>query len=32
MALAVGAVIGLLAWGLVLEARSNRDWHERGLA
>lgn len=23
-----GAAMGLVAWGLVLEARSNRDWRE----
>jgi hypothetical protein len=29
MALAVGGTVGVLTWGLVLEARSNRDWRER---
>jgi hypothetical protein len=32
MTLAVGAGMGLVAWGLVLEARSNREWRDQGLA
>jgi hypothetical protein len=31
MAIVVGTAIGLLTWGLVLEARSNREWRELGL-
>jgi len=27
-----GAAMGLVTWGLVLEARSNREWRERELA
>jgi hypothetical protein len=25
----VGAVMGVLGWGLLLEARANREWRER---
>jgi hypothetical protein len=32
MAMFAGAAIGLVIWGLVLEARSNRCWRERELA
>jgi hypothetical protein len=32
MAVAVGAAMGVLTWGLLLEARSNREWREHGLA
>jgi hypothetical protein len=32
MAVAVGAAMGAVAWGLVLEARSNREWRDRRLA
>ncbi len=32
MAVAGSAAMGLVTWGLVLEARSNREWHDRGLA
>ncbi|HEU0248360.1 MAG TPA: hypothetical protein VFR38_14885 [Gaiellaceae bacterium] len=32
MAFAVSAAMGLVTWGLVLEARSNREWRERELA
>jgi hypothetical protein len=32
MGVVVSAVMALLMWGLVLEARSNREWRERGLA
>jgi len=32
MAVAVSAAIGVVTWGLVLEARSNREWREQGLA
>lgn len=32
MAVAVSAALGLVTWGLVLEARSNREWRERELA
>jgi hypothetical protein len=32
MTLVVCAALGAVTWGLVLEARSNREWRERGLA
>jgi hypothetical protein len=32
MTLVAGAALGLITWGLVLEARSNREWRERKLA
>jgi hypothetical protein len=32
LAVAAGAAMGVVAWGLVLEARSNREWRERELA
>lgn len=32
LTLAAGAAMGLVSWGLVLEARSNRCWRERDLA
>jgi len=32
MAVAVSAALGLVTWGLVLEAHSNREWRERELA
>ncbi len=32
MAVAVSAAMGLVTWGLLLEARSNREWHEQGIA
>jgi hypothetical protein len=32
MTLVAGAALGLITWGLVLEARSNREWRERRLA
>lgn len=31
MAVAVSAAMGLVTWGLVLEARANRDWRQREL-
>jgi hypothetical protein len=31
MAIVVAAAMGLLTWGLVLEARSNREWRELSL-
>jgi hypothetical protein len=31
MALFAGSALGLITWGLVLEARSNREWRERGV-
>jgi hypothetical protein len=31
MGMAVTVVAVLVTWGLVLEARSNREWHRRGL-
>jgi hypothetical protein len=32
LGVAVGAATAAVTWGLVLEARSNREWHERKLA
>jgi len=32
MTIAVSAAMGVVVWGLLLEARSNREWHDRGLA
>jgi hypothetical protein len=32
LTLAAGTAMGLVAWGLVLEARSNHEWRERALA
>ena len=32
VAVAATASVGIVAWGLVLESRSNREWRERGLA
>jgi hypothetical protein len=32
LTLAAGAAMGLVTWGLVLEARSNRCWRQRALA
>ena len=32
MTLFAGAALGLVTWGLVLEARSNREWRDRNLA
>jgi hypothetical protein len=32
MTLLAGAALGLVTWGLVLEARANRCWREQGLA
>ena len=32
MAVAVSAAMGLVTWGLLLEARSNREWHKQGIA
>ena len=29
---AASAAMGLVTWGLVLEARSNREWRKQGLA
>ena len=31
MAAVVGGVTALMTWGIVLEARSNRQWREQGL-
>jgi hypothetical protein len=31
LTLAACTALGLVTWGLVLEARSNRCWRERGL-
>jgi hypothetical protein len=31
LAVAAGAAMAIVAWGLVLEARSNREWRERGV-
>ena len=31
MAVAIVAAMGVLTWGLVLEARSNRKWRELGI-
>jgi hypothetical protein len=31
LSLAAGAAMGLVAWGLVLEARSNRAWRSQAL-
>jgi hypothetical protein len=32
MALVAGAAMGVVTWGLVLEARSNREWCQREVA
>jgi hypothetical protein len=32
LAVAAGAAMSFVAWGLVLEAHSNREWRERELA
>jgi hypothetical protein len=32
MTVFAGAALGLVTWGLILEARSNREWRERELA
>jgi hypothetical protein len=32
MVVVAGSAMGLLAWGLVLEARSNRAWRGQALA
>jgi hypothetical protein len=29
LTLAAGAAMGVVVWGLVLEAHSNREWRER---
>jgi hypothetical protein len=32
MTVLAGAALALVTWGLLLEARSNREWRERELA
>ena len=32
LTVAAGVAMGLVVWGLALEARSNREWRERELA
>ena len=32
MGVAASAAMGLLTWGLILEARSNGEWRRQGLA
>ena len=32
MTVLAGIALGLVTWGLLLEARSNREWRERELA
>jgi hypothetical protein len=32
LGLAATCALGLVTWGLLLEARSNREWRERELA
>ena len=32
LAILAGVAMGLVIWGLVLEARSNREWRERLVA
>jgi hypothetical protein len=32
MTVLAGSALGLVTWGLLLEARSNRQWRERELA
>jgi len=32
LTLAAGVAMGIVSWGLVLEARSNRCWRERSVA
>ena len=32
MTVFAGAAMGVVAWGLLLEARSNRKWREQALA
>lgn len=32
MTVLAGSALGLVTWGLLLEARSNREWRERELA
>jgi hypothetical protein len=31
LTVAACGAMGVLAWGLILEARANREWRERGL-